>query len=78
MSYSTPPHSPTIPIKPFTYSVPDNELDELKTLLKSSRLTKKGYENSTKEIYLGVKRDWVEEARRYWLGEYDWYVLASS
>lgn len=77
MSFSKPPHSPTIPIKPHTFSVPSEDIAELRTLLKSARLTKRSYENSTEEVYLGVKRDWVEEARRYWLEEYDWCVPPS-
>lgn len=74
MSFSTPPNEPTIPLRPFTLSVPQADVDELRSLLKSSRLTKRTYENTTQEVYLGVKRDWVEEATRYWLEEYDWCV----
>lgn len=75
MSYSTPPNKPTISIRPHSLDIPSADIDELRTLLKSSRLTRRTYENTTQDVYLGVKRDWVEEARRYWLDDYDWYVL---
>lgn len=72
MSYDQPPQTPTIFLKKHTLAVPSEDGDELRTLLKSARLTRPTYESTTKEVYLGVKRDWVVEARRYWMEDYDW------
>ncbi|OCF60366.1 hypothetical protein L486_03049 [Kwoniella mangroviensis CBS 10435] len=73
MSYSTPPFKPTIPLEPFTISIPDKDIEELKTLIKLSRLPKETYENiDAEEKGFGVSRKWLEDTRKYWLEEYDW------
>ncbi|WVW79125.1 hypothetical protein I302_101090 [Kwoniella bestiolae CBS 10118] len=73
MPYSTPPFSPTISLEPFTLSIPDNDLDELKTLIRLSRLPKKTYENThAEEKGFGVGREWLEGTKKYWLEGYDW------
>ncbi|WVQ94796.1 hypothetical protein IAU59_001879 [Kwoniella sp. CBS 9459] len=73
MSYNSLPFEPTLKIEPFTLNVPDKDIDELKTLLKLSRLPKETYENIDAEKKgFGVSRKWLDETRKYWLDGYDW------
>jgi len=71
-SYSNFPHKPTIQVDPFTVSIPQSDLDDLKVILKHTRIPKETFENSQthREDY-GVTREWFIKAREAWL-EFDW------
>ncbi|WWC64244.1 uncharacterized protein I303_106853 [Kwoniella dejecticola CBS 10117] len=72
-AYSKPPFEPTIPLEPFKISISNNDIEELKTLLKISRIPKETYENLDAEKKgFGVSRKWLVETRDYWLNQYDW------
>jgi hypothetical protein len=68
----------TIDVKPYQIDIPEQDITDLKSLLKASRITRGLWDNSgksseTKSSDYGIKREWLERARDAWL-EYDWYV----
>ncbi|KAF2467733.1 epoxide hydrolase-like protein [Lindgomyces ingoldianus] len=69
MSYSPPSSA-----KPFTLSIPDQELSEWRQLLHLSKLGPKTFENLQSERYFGVTYKWLSEAKDHWLKKYDWRV----
>lgn len=74
MSYSDLPHKPTIPVEPFKLSVPHEDLNELLTLLKSTRIAKESYENvSAQENKFGITRKWLVNMKDEWI-KLDWWV----
>lgn len=72
MTYDTFPSKVTISLEPFTINTPKAELDDLKALLKLTRVPKSTFENTQTKPHFGVNRDWVIEARRTWTEEFDW------
>lgn len=58
--------------KPFTLSISDNDLDEFKQLLKLSKLGPQTWESSQEDGRFGVTRQWLSDAKDYWLTKYDW------
>ncbi|PVH89426.1 alpha/beta-hydrolase [Cadophora sp. DSE1049] len=70
--YSTVPASVQKKPTPFKVSIPDDEIDEFKQLLKLSRLPKKTYENQQEDRRFGVSLSWLTEAKSVWLEEFDW------
>jgi microsomal epoxide hydrolase len=62
---------------PFELHVEEQKLQDLKTLLRLSPIAKETYENLQDDGShgkLGVSRKWVVDAKKYWEGEFDWYV----
>lgn len=60
---------------PFELHVEEEKLQELKTLLKLSPVAKKTYENLRDDGghgKLGVSRQWVANAKEFWLERFDW------
>ena len=73
-TYSTLPNKPSIPLGPFTVNIPQEDLDELKVILKHTRIPKETFENShTHPEDYGVTREWFIQAREKWL-DFDWSV----
>lgn len=65
-------YSPPASAKPFTLNIPDQDISEWRQLLRLSKLGPATYENTqTKENY-GVTKEWLTEAKDYWLNTYDW------
>jgi hypothetical protein len=66
-----------IPLEPFSISIPQADVDELRTLLRAGRITRDVCENQgaagdvPRARDYGVRRAWMSEARDEWLG-YDW------
>jgi len=72
--YATLPHKASIQVDPFTVNIPQQDLDELKVILKHTRIPKETFENShTHPEDYGVTREWFIQAREKWL-DFDWYV----
>jgi microsomal epoxide hydrolase len=66
----------TLDVKPFRIDIPQQDIDDLHTLLKVSRITRPLWENQGKSsevnrLDYGVKREWLARARDAWLA-YDW------
>ncbi|KAK4503298.1 hypothetical protein PRZ48_006726 [Zasmidium cellare] len=70
---SLPPKT-TSNIKPFQLAIPETEVNDMKSLLKLSRLAGPVYENSLPggKSHLGVRRDWLADAKRVWENDFDW------
>lgn len=72
MSHSDLPNKPTIPVEPFKLSVPDEDINVLRTLLKSNRIAKESYENvSAEENKFGITRKWLVNMKDEWI-KLDW------
>lgn len=61
-------------VKPFTVNIPDAELERTKTLLQLSSIASECYENAMPDgkSDLGLRREWLVEAKRVWETEFDW------
>jgi hypothetical protein len=70
--YSTVPAGATVKPEPFSLHIPQQEIDDFKTLLRLSPIAKETYENAQNDRRYGVPRQWIVEAKRVWLGEFDW------
>ncbi|KII87377.1 hypothetical protein PLICRDRAFT_43010 [Plicaturopsis crispa FD-325 SS-3] len=68
------PDSPTRTIQPtpFKLTVPDAKLDELKTLLKLTKVAGPTFEGSQQDRKYGVTTEWVQGAKDHWENRFDW------
>ncbi|ERF69832.1 hypothetical protein EPUS_08033 [Endocarpon pusillum Z07020] len=71
MSFSTLPSGVNHAIKPFTLNTPAAEIEELKTLIKHSRIAVPTFENSQKDGKYGIDREWMQNIKEKWL-KFDW------
>ncbi|OKL55701.1 hypothetical protein UA08_09051 [Talaromyces atroroseus] len=71
LKYATVPAAARAAPKPFAISVPDEQLEELQTLLKLSKLAPPTYEGSQDDGRLGVSTKWLTAARDEWK-KLDW------
>lgn len=53
------------------------ELEDLKQLLKLSKIGPRTYENLKDDGYFGISRDWLITAKQHWSQGYDWYKTSS-
>ena len=77
-NYDSVPSGASIQVDNFTLSIPDQQFQDFRDLLRLSKLAPRTYENlhaDTKEGKFGVSHEWMTKAKEYWLNEYDWYVL---
>ncbi|KAF2099549.1 alpha/beta-hydrolase [Rhizodiscina lignyota] len=72
--FDTLPDSAANVIKAWKVNIPQQDLDNLFTLLKISPLAPNTYENSLpgEDRSLGVRHDWLSAAKKYWENEFDW------
>jgi microsomal epoxide hydrolase len=73
IAFGQPPSSASISLQPFNVKVEQSTLDELKLLLKYSKLPKDTFENNTEDGTFGVSKGWLEDTREYWATQFDWY-----
>lgn len=62
---------------PFEVHVSDQELEDLKTLIRLSPVAKETYETQDPEgdnWNFGVPRTWMLKAKQIWMNDFDWYV----
>ncbi|KAH6668254.1 Alpha/Beta hydrolase protein [Halenospora varia] len=71
-TFSAIPPGATVTPTPFTINISDGALDELNTLLRLSKLSKPTYENTTKEKYFGISREWLENSVSSWKNDFNW------
>jgi microsomal epoxide hydrolase len=67
-----PSASATIRPKPFKVAILDAQLEELKYLLKYSKLAPNTYENSQEDRKYGITNRWIREAKNTWENNFDW------
>ncbi|KAJ5711694.1 hypothetical protein N7488_005850 [Penicillium malachiteum] len=72
LPFSTLPSTARIIPAPFTVSVPKQQLDDLETLIRLSKLAPHTYENSQLDSKYGVTTDWLVTMRDLWLRSYKW------
>lgn len=72
--YSKAPSGVKLDLKPFKAHVDDQKLQDFKTLLKLSPVAPPNWENSDKSVErrYGMPRDWILNAKEYWLNKFDW------
>ena len=58
--------------RPFETHVSESEIENLKTLLRLSRLGPQTYENSLRDGRLGLSYDWLQHAVSEWSNTFDW------
>ena len=61
-------------IKPYKIDIPQDDLEQMLTLIKYARIAPKTWENSNNGSQYGIERDWLIQAREYWLNKFDWSV----
>lgn len=75
--YDHVPSACTLNLEKFNMSIPEQDLDDFKNLLRLSKLAPKTYENlHSEEGGFGLDHAWMSAAKDYWLNRYNWYDLA--
>lgn len=75
MSFTKFQSNATLSPTPFQISIPQESIDELKTLLKLSKVAKPTFENVQTEKNYGVTREWIVNTTRFWADGFDWYYI---
>jgi Epoxide hydrolase N terminus len=70
------PEKASSSIQPFTIDLPESEIKSMIDLLKLTPVASSLYENSLLDgdRHLGIRRDWLLEAKKYWEETYDWFA----
>ncbi|OJZ86839.1 hypothetical protein ASPFODRAFT_46366 [Aspergillus luchuensis CBS 106.47] len=66
------PSSASISPNPFTVSIPDEQLNDLKTLIRLSKIAPPTYESLQADGRFGITSEWLTTMREKWLSEFDW------
>ncbi|KAF7585286.1 hypothetical protein BBP40_011436 [Aspergillus hancockii] len=56
----------------FTVSIPQEQLSDLQTLVKLSKIPPPTYENSQSDYRFGITSDWLVTIREKWINGFDW------
>ncbi|KAM0544007.1 hypothetical protein ACHAPJ_012032 [Fusarium lateritium] len=80
LPFSVPPHEVTASanLTPSTISIPDAEIERLKTLLNLSSIPKPNIWNSREDGSYGLPQNVLSELVNYWGNEYDWRKWEST
>jgi microsomal epoxide hydrolase len=70
--YSKIPQNASLQLTSCAVTIPDEELEDFKDLLRLSRLGPKTYENLQLDGRFGVSYEWMSAAKSYWEREFDW------
>lgn len=73
--YSKLPPTASISPDPFTVSIPQQQLQELETLIGLSKIAPQTYENVQPDGRFGVTFDWLTTMKQKWLTDFDWYLF---
>jgi len=75
--YSKIPSNATLKPEPFKVHFDDQQLQDMKQLVKLSPLGPRTYENrqDTPDRRFGVNIDWMQKAKEYWQNGFDWSVF---
>jgi hypothetical protein len=66
------PSTAKVQPQPFKAAISQDAIDEMKTLIKYGKIATPSYENQQADGRYGITRDWLIEAKDYWLNKYDW------
>jgi microsomal epoxide hydrolase len=72
-SFAQIPSGALIQPKLFKVSIDDEKVDELKLLIKLSKIAPPTYESTQKEKNFGITHQWLTDAKAAWM-KFDWYV----
>ena len=80
LPFSTPPHlvDPSANLTSFSISVPDSDVENLKTLLQLSYIASPNFENSHNNGYFGIPRDALVNLVSHWQTDYSWRKWESA
>lgn len=70
--YSVIPHVTPGRPEPYQISIPEDNIENFKTLLQLSKIGPKTWYNEQKDGKFGISRDWLIDAKDRWLHEFDW------
>lgn len=73
LQFATIPAGAKVQPKPFTISVPEEQINELQTLVKLAKTAPPTFEGSHDDGKYGVSTKWLLEAKEEWK-KFDWYV----
>ena len=71
MSFSSLPSGTHGAVRPFTVETPQAVLDEMKSLVKLSKIASATFENAQKVGNWGLDREWILNIKDKWV-EFDW------
>lgn len=71
MSFSSLPSGSNDAVKPFKIESSQEVLDELKTLVRHSKIGVPTFENLQKDGKYGVDREWMQNIKDQWI-RFDW------
>ncbi|KAH8695276.1 Alpha/Beta hydrolase protein [Talaromyces proteolyticus] len=74
-SYDQLPHGSSLDISRFSVKVPEIDLNDLRTLLRLSKLGPKTYENMRSDGKYGVSYEWMSNAKAYWQNSFNWHSV---
>lgn len=76
-SFGKVPPNASTSVQSFDVHFPDLEVSHMIDLLKLSPVAGAVFENSLPhgDRKLGLRRDWLVEAKRVWETEFDWYAV---
>jgi microsomal epoxide hydrolase len=77
LPFGKPPPAANPSPAPFTISIPDDKISELKVLIKVSKIGPKTYENQLEDRPYGITREWLSHAKEKWEKEFDWCVISN-
>lgn len=72
--FAKPPHSVSsdAALSQFNVAIPEEDVQNLKTLLKILPIAAANYENSQNDRRFGSPRQWLVESVDYWQNKFDW------
>ena len=78
--FGTLPEKASSSVQPFTINFPDSEIKNMIELLKLTPVASENYENALPngDRHLGVRREWLIEAKGYWETKFDWSAFHLS
>ena len=73
--YRTIPHTALNKSRPFRISIPESDIQDLRTLLKLSKIPAPTYESLQEDGRFGVSHKWLTETKKYWEDQLNWQVF---
>lgn len=79
-AFAASPANAASSIQPYELHIPEEDVRRMKDLLKLSRVAGPVYENSPSHEAenLGLRRDWLLNAKDTWETDFDWQVCADK
>jgi hypothetical protein len=76
-AFGTLPPNTRIAPQDFVVNFPQNELDDLRSLIAASRVGPDTFEGFQQDRKYGVSAQWLRDAKTSWLEDFNWYVQSS-